>query len=186
MSRAHSYSHSRAYSPTLPLFYLHHSSFSNPSVALPTSQLILQAFRCFAYVTAHSPTLLSLLLRHGLFTYVTWRAAHGNWLLKCYWKVENWWVEFVTPPPTRATITRIQDRFEVGGTVQDVLKGRLRKKKQSTDNESANAVMQVFARSPKKSLRQCSHEIGIEKSCSSNFASSKMEVLRSETCSRTK
>ena len=40
--------------------------------------LILQPFRCFAYVTAHSPTLLSLLLRHRLFTYVTWRAAHGN------------------------------------------------------------------------------------------------------------
>ena len=51
-------------------------SFSNPSVALPTSQLILQTFRCFTYVTAHSPTLLSLLLRHRLFTYVTWWAAH--------------------------------------------------------------------------------------------------------------
>ena len=48
------------------------SSFSNPSVALPTSQLIIQPFRCFAYVTAHSPTLLSLLIRHRLFTYVTW------------------------------------------------------------------------------------------------------------------
>ena len=36
-----------------------------------TSQLILQPFRCFTYVTAHSPTLLSLLLRHRLFTYVT-------------------------------------------------------------------------------------------------------------------
>ena len=30
----------------------------------------------FTYVTAHSPTLLSLLLRHRIFTYVTWRAAH--------------------------------------------------------------------------------------------------------------
>ena len=38
-------------------------SFSNSSVALPTSQLILQPFRCFTYVTAHSPTLLSFLLR---------------------------------------------------------------------------------------------------------------------------
>ena len=55
------------------------SSFSNPSVALPTSQLILQPFRCFTYVTAHSPTLLSLLLRHRLFTYVTWRAAHDRY-----------------------------------------------------------------------------------------------------------
>ena len=53
------------------------NSFSNPSVALPTSQLILQPFRCFSYVIAHSATLLSLLLRHRLFTYVTWRAANG-------------------------------------------------------------------------------------------------------------
>ena len=31
-----------AHSPNLPLLYLRHSSFSNPSVALLTSQLILQ------------------------------------------------------------------------------------------------------------------------------------------------
>ena len=54
-------------------------SFSNHSVALPTSQLILQPFLCFTYVTSHSPTLLSLFLRQRLFTYATWRAAHGNY-----------------------------------------------------------------------------------------------------------
>ena len=43
-----------------------------------------------------------------------------KWLLKCYWKAENvevqicWRVEF-DPPPTRATITRIRDKFEVDG-----------------------------------------------------------------------
>ena len=52
-------------------------------VALPTSQLILQSFRCFTYVTAHSLTLLSLLLHHMLFTYVTWQAAH---------EMYGWWV----------------------------------------------------------------------------------------------
>ena len=65
------------------------SSFSNLSVVSHTSQLILQPFRRFTYVTAHSPTLsllhlrhthsptlLSLFLRHRLFTYVTWRAIH--------------------------------------------------------------------------------------------------------------
>ena len=46
-------------------------------LALPTSQLIVQRLRCLTYITAHSPTLLSLLLRHRLFTYVTWRAAHA-------------------------------------------------------------------------------------------------------------
>ena len=77
MSRAHSYSHSRAHTPTFPSLHLRHNSFSNSSVALPTSQLILQPFRCFTYVTAHSPTLLSFHLRHRLFTYVTWRADHA-------------------------------------------------------------------------------------------------------------
>ena len=56
-----------------------------------------------------------------------------NWLLKCYWKVENavevhsWRVEFGTP--TRVTITRIRDKFEIEGTVQHVLKGRCGRKK---------------------------------------------------------
>ena len=71
-------------------------SFSNLSVTSPTSQLILQPFRrfptsqlilqpfcCFTYVTAHSPTLLSLLLRHRLFTYVTWtRYIHKTFLTR--------------------------------------------------------------------------------------------------------
>ena len=39
--------------------------------------VILQTFCRFTYVTVLSPTLLSLLLRHKLFTYVTWGAAHG-------------------------------------------------------------------------------------------------------------
>ena len=57
--------------------HLRHNSFSNPSLALSMSQVILQPFHCFTYITAHSPTLLSLLLPHRIFTYVTWRAAHG-------------------------------------------------------------------------------------------------------------
>ena len=47
------------------------------------SQLILQPFRRFTYVTAHSPTLPLLHLRHRLFTYDTWRTAHG---LSNYWQ----------------------------------------------------------------------------------------------------
>ena len=58
-----------AHSPTLPSLYLRHSSFFNPSVAspdhssfsnlsgtLPTSQLILQPFHCFTYIIGTSPT----------------------------------------------------------------------------------------------------------------------------------
>ena len=52
------------HSPTLPSLHLRHNSFSNPSLASPTSQLILQPFRSFTYVTDHSLTLLSPLLRH--------------------------------------------------------------------------------------------------------------------------
>ena len=59
----------------------------------------------------------------------------------------RWRVEFGTPSPTRVTITRIREKFEVDGTVQDVLKGRCGRKRSSTDNERADAVMQVFARS---------------------------------------
>ena len=64
-----------AHYPTFPSLHLRHNSFSNPSIALHTSQLILKPFRCFTYITDHSPTLLSLLLRHRLFTYVTRRAV---------------------------------------------------------------------------------------------------------------
>ena len=52
------------------------------------------------------------------------------WLLKCYWKVEN--VKFsdgglnLVHHHQIVTITRIRDKFEVNGTAQDVLKGRLR------------------------------------------------------------
>ena len=44
------------------------SSFSKPSVASPTSQLILQPSRCFTYVTDHPPTLPSLHLRRRSFS----------------------------------------------------------------------------------------------------------------------
>ena len=42
-------------SPTLPSLHLRHSSFSNPSVASATSQLILQPFLRISYVTGSSP-----------------------------------------------------------------------------------------------------------------------------------
>ena len=44
-----------------------HNSFPNPSVPLPTSQLILQPLHRFTYVIAHSPILPTLYLRHSSF-----------------------------------------------------------------------------------------------------------------------
>ena len=51
-----SFSYLSVTSPTFPSLHLRHSSFSNPSVALPTSQLILQPFFRFSYVTGSSLT----------------------------------------------------------------------------------------------------------------------------------
>ena len=59
---------SRTHSPNPPSLHLRHSSFSDLSVASPTSQLIFQPFRRFTYVTAHSTTLPLLHLRHSLFS----------------------------------------------------------------------------------------------------------------------
>ena len=69
------------HSTTLPSLCLSHSSFSNSSVASPTSQFILQPFfrfSCvtsilqpfphFTFVATHSPTLLSLFLSHSSFS----------------------------------------------------------------------------------------------------------------------
>ena len=49
-STVYSNVYSSAHSPTFPSLHLRHNSFSNPSVALPTLQLILQPFFRFSYV----------------------------------------------------------------------------------------------------------------------------------------
>ena len=75
-----------AHSPTLSSLNLHHSSFSNLSVASPMSQLILQPFFCFSYVTSSSfnspgePTEL-ILQAFSYFIYVT---AHSPTLPLLY------------------------------------------------------------------------------------------------------
>ena len=52
----------------LHIFCTPWAAFSNLSVTSPTSQHILQPFCRFTYITAHSPTLLSLHLRHSSFS----------------------------------------------------------------------------------------------------------------------
>ena len=61
---------SGAHSPNFQLLHLRHSSFwfSKLSVTSLTSQLILQPFPRFTYVTTHSPTLPLLHLRHSSFS----------------------------------------------------------------------------------------------------------------------
>ena len=53
------------------------------------AELILQHFRRFTYVTAHSTTLPLLHLRHRHFTYVTWRAPMPLWW--CLGLIYPWW-----------------------------------------------------------------------------------------------
>ena len=60
-----------AHSPILPPLHLRHSSFSNLSAALPTSQLILQPFSWFTYVIGTSPTSQLILRPFRRFIYAT-------------------------------------------------------------------------------------------------------------------
>ena len=53
------------------MLHLRHSSFSNPSAALPMSQLILQPCRCFTYIIGTSPTSQLILQPFCHFIYAT-------------------------------------------------------------------------------------------------------------------
>ena len=77
---------SRPHSPTLPSRYLRHDSFSNPFVALPTSQLVLQPFRRFTYVTAHSPTLPLLYLHHSSFSNPSVASPTSQFILQLFFR----------------------------------------------------------------------------------------------------
>ena len=69
------------------------SSFFNLSFTSPTSQLILKLFRRFIYITAHSPTLPLLCLRHSSFSshtivFTTSQALHLIHLASRPWQAE--------------------------------------------------------------------------------------------------
>ena len=70
-------------------FYLRHSSFFNPSVALRSFSnrcftLILQPFLHFTYVTTHSPTLPSLYLRHSSFSNLSVTSLTSQLILQLF------------------------------------------------------------------------------------------------------
>ena len=80
--------------------------------------------------------------------------------MKCCWKAENvvdvqscWRGILTTIPSTRVTIriTRNPDKLQVDGMVHEVLKGGA-EERCPTDNESADAIRQGFARSAEKSV----------------------------------
>ena len=61
-------------------------SFSNLSITSPTSQLILQLFRRFTYVTAHSPTLPALYLRHCSFSNPCLASPTSQFILQTFYR----------------------------------------------------------------------------------------------------
>ena len=65
-------------------------SFSNLSITSPTSQLILQPFRCFTYVTAHSPTFPLLYLRHSSFSNPSFASATSQALHSIHLASRPW------------------------------------------------------------------------------------------------
>ena len=84
-------------------------------------------------------------------------------VLKWYFKFENisevqrkWRNEFGTQPPTRLTVARIQDIFEIDGTVGDVHKEGSGRPRTATTLDTSAAVSQQFTCSPQKSVKQCS------------------------------
>ena len=109
-----------SHSPTLPSLYLRHSSFSNPSVALPTSQLILQPFRRFTYVTDHSQTLPSLYLRQSSFSKPSVASPSSQLILQPFFRFSYVTGSSLTspgePPMVRPRITRIK-RQQVQGLI---------------------------------------------------------------------
>ena len=79
------------------------ASFSNPYIASPTSQLILQPFRRITYVTAHSTALPLLHLHHRDFTYcmspgelprpLWWCLIYPWWFCNLQWLRPAGWYE---------------------------------------------------------------------------------------------
>ena len=72
------------------------NSFSNISVTSPTSQLILQPFRRFTYVTAHSPTLPLLHLRHNSFSNPYFASPTSQALHLIHLASRLWWAYIST------------------------------------------------------------------------------------------
>ena len=97
------------HSPTLLSLYLCHSSFSNPSVASPTSQLILQLFFCFSYVTGSSLTspgelpmlFLTIFPAHLAFNRTRDCPNHNRgpkyWIFSCIYDILNISADTQTP-----------------------------------------------------------------------------------------
>ena len=105
----HHFTYVTTHSPTLLSLHLRHSSFSNPSVASPTSQLILQPFCRFTYVTVHSPTLLSLHLRHSSFSNPSVASPTSQFILQPFFRLSYVTSSSLTSPGEPPIIVLVLD-----------------------------------------------------------------------------
>lgn len=92
-------------------------------------------------------------------------------VLKFYFKYENisevrrqWTLQFRSDAPSRLTISRIRDKFEEKGTVQDVCAGQSGRPRTSRSDDNVALVIRAFEASPTKSTRRASQEMGISQS----------------------
>ena len=88
---------------SLTSLHLRHSLFANPSYALLTSELILQTFRCFAYVIGTSPTSQLILQPFHRFTYIT---AHSPTLPQLHLRHSSFYNPSVASPTSQALTWR--------------------------------------------------------------------------------
>jgi hypothetical protein len=56
----------------------------------------------------------------------------------------RWRNKFGTPPSTQVTITRLRDKFETDGVVQNVNKGRSGRTLSSTNNECVAVTVKSY------------------------------------------
>ena len=90
-----------------------------------------------------------------------------KFILKRYWKTENahyvireWHQYFDTDPPTRLAIYQLRDKFNETGSIVDAPRSG---RPSVCTEENLTTVAEAYARSPKKSLRRGSAEIGIKR-----------------------
>lgn len=92
-------------------------------------------------------------------------------ILKWYWKTEKisevqrlWRNEFATDPPSRLTISRIRDKFELYGTICDIQRQKSGRSPTATSVESSDKVLQLMSTTPKMSVRECALQTGVSRS----------------------
>ena len=73
--------------------------------------------------------------------------------------IRDWCLHFSTDPPTHLTIYRIRDKFEETGSVTDAPRSG---RPTMCTKENMVTVSEAYARSPPKSLRRGSTEMGIK------------------------